>query len=420
MHLKLSYTSEEIAASCAGSYEKSKHILTLTPEFNRGICSYALHPELPRLEDRIVDLPEGKVGVYAKFFEFANFRLPLSEKYPAVLHQALGLSQKLEQPLLLGRREGVLHCRRLALECSKRWDVGRDYIFHRSRENTGYTPHPHQKQPEALLCLVGLSRRYYLGDEVYHTFLHDDDREDQGTMVPEVPLPEDVPTTRGAPEAGQAERALPQIPLAIKERRKRGHDGVDANAPPKVLRRDHVDPRPTGSTHGGKSLGAIELGMRSTRPTPVPESTPADVSDPDPLSSKGTVAARDPESKNTSFASVVGSPESIYRPEWVQQPGPIGAMGSQLRLRFEQEVKLLKKSVAQVARRDKRIQAREHEIKNLEALLEAKADMKKAAEDKSAKLSQELEDTRTLFSNLQFVELADSAKAEYQTVGQVL
>nr|GFD37967.1 hypothetical protein [Tanacetum cinerariifolium] len=34
------------------------------------------------------------------------------------------------------------------------------------------------------------------------------------------------------------------------------------------------------------------------------------------------------------------------------------AMGSQLRLGFEQEAKLLKKYVAQVARQDKRIQAR--------------------------------------------------------------
>nr|GFD55093.1 hypothetical protein [Tanacetum cinerariifolium] len=65
------------------------------------------------------------------------------------------------------------------------------------------------------------------------------------------------------------------------------------------------------------------------------------------------------------------------------------AMGSQLRLRFEQEAKLLKKSVVQVARWDKRIQARENEIKNLETLLEAEADMKKDAEDKSAELSQE-------------------------------
>nr|GFD23271.1 hypothetical protein [Tanacetum cinerariifolium] len=103
--------------------------------------------------------------------------------------------------------------------------------------------------------------------------------------------------------------------------RKRGHDGADANVPPKMLRRDHADPRPTGSTHGGKSLAAIELGMASTRLAPVPESAPADVSDPDPLSfanpqcSQGTVTAGDPESENASFAFAVRSPESIYRPE---------------------------------------------------------------------------------------------------------
>nr|GFB21093.1 hypothetical protein [Tanacetum cinerariifolium] len=77
------------------------------------------------------------------------------------------------------------------------------------------------------------------------------------------------------------------------------------------------------------------------------------------------------------------------------------AMGSQLRLRLEQEAKLLRKSVAQVARRDKRIQARELEIKNLEALLEAEADMKRAAEDKSVGLTKELEDMRAWFLDLQ-------------------
>ncbi|GJS20227.1 hypothetical protein Tco_0448859 [Tanacetum coccineum] len=78
------------------------------------------------------------------------------------------------------------------------------------------------------------------------------------------------------------------------------------------------------------------------------------------------------------------------------------AMGSQLRLRFEQEVRLLKKATAKIARRDQRIQAREREIKrldqeikslrimeaevhslrnwtkNLETMLEAEVDMKKA------------------------------------------
>nr|GFD52625.1 hypothetical protein [Tanacetum cinerariifolium] len=76
---------------------------------------------------------------------------------------------------------------------------------------------------------------------------------------------------------------------------------------------------------GRKSLVAIELSIGSTRPTPVPQSVPADVSDLDPLSftnprsrpltdvaqsSKGAVAAGDPKSENTSFASMVGSSES--------------------------------------------------------------------------------------------------------------
>nr|GEU47032.1 transposase (putative), gypsy type [Tanacetum cinerariifolium] len=262
---------------------------------------------------------------------------------------------------------------------------------------------PIQKQPEALLCLVGLSRIYYLGDEVYPTFLHDDDRgglirppnptkvktgsrpraahevslltvtanrvikmedltaatdssrvpstierssldfanenpsqqstgpEDQEAAAPEMPPPENVTTTRVAPEVGQAERVATTGPPVVKERRKRGHDGVDTNAPPKVLRRDHADPRPTESTRRGKSLAAIELGMGSTRLVSASQGTPVDVSDPDPLSfvdpqsrpstdvtqsSKGAVAARDPKSENTSFTSMVGSRETIYRPEW--------------------------------------------------------------------------------------------------------
>nr|GFC57569.1 hypothetical protein [Tanacetum cinerariifolium] len=73
------------------------------------------------------------------------------------------------------------------------------------------------------------------------------------------------------------------------------------------------------------------------------------------------------------------------------------AMGSQLRLRFEQEAKLLRKSVAQVAHREQRIQARESEIKNLEVLLEAEAGMKRAAEEKSVDtLQQQVSGEETL------------------------
>nr|GEW63022.1 hypothetical protein [Tanacetum cinerariifolium] len=136
-------------------------------------------------------------------------------------------------------------------------------------------------------------------------------------------------------------------------------------------------------------------------------------------SSKGAAAARDPESENTSFASMFRSPESIYQHEWgitndsmldapeacqdlVDHIAPQDIFRrSQLRLRFEQEVKLLKKSVAQVACQDKGIQAKENEIKNLETLLEAEADMRKSAENKSTNLSTELENMCALLSDLQ-------------------
>nr|GEY46985.1 hypothetical protein [Tanacetum cinerariifolium] len=86
------------------------------------------------------------------------------------------------------------------------------------------------------------------------------------------------------------------------------------------------------------------------------------------------------------------------------------AIGSQLRLRFEQEAKLLKKSVAQVARRDKRIQARELEIKNLKVLLETEAETKRAAEVKNVELMRELEDVRAQFSDLKVKENQEKDK----------
>nr|GEV20321.1 hypothetical protein [Tanacetum cinerariifolium] len=236
---------------------------------------------------------------------------------------------------------------------------------------------PIQKQPEALLCLVGLIRRYFLEDDVYPKFLHDDDREmdlfnlicapnptkenpaaridssgipstierspldfanenpsqqsiggdrteDQGqeTVAPEVPPLENV-TTRGvAPETGPMEEIGTMGPRVIKEHRKRGNNGVDANAPP-----------------------------------------------------KGAVVAGDPESENTSFTSMVGSPESIYHPEW--------GVTNDCRLDTPEACQDLVDHIASPG-----IQASENEIKNLEALLEAETDMKKAAKAKNTELAQ--------------------------------
>nr|GFA60094.1 hypothetical protein [Tanacetum cinerariifolium] len=323
---------------------------------------------------------------------------------------------------------------------------------------------PIQKQPEMLLCLVGINRRYYLGDEVNEPiqfdscpksykgedwepphssgvpstiekspldFANEGGASDQGTAAPGVPSPEDVPAT-AAPEVGQAGEAIAAEPSVARESHKRGHDGVEANAPPKSLRRDHADLRPSGSSHGGKSLAAMQLCLASN--VFVSEGAPANVSDLDPLSfadapshhpvdvaqsSPGVVVAKDPESENASSPTEVGSSGSVYRPEWgvtncnlldtpeacqdlVDHVAPPGYFSELRHMRNEDFFRQYNVNLArQVARQDKRIEARELEIKNLEALLETEADMKKAAEDKSAGLIKELEDMRARFSDLQ-------------------
>nr|GEU55556.1 reverse transcriptase domain-containing protein [Tanacetum cinerariifolium] len=236
---------------------------------------------------------------------------------------------------------------------------------------------------------------------------------DQGqeAVAYEVLPPENVTTTGVTPEAGQAKGIAATGPHVVKEHRKRGNDRINTNAPPKVLRRDHVDARPTESTHKGKSHAAIGLGMGSTRPVPMSQGVPVDMSDPDPLS------FADPQLyllRERSWTEIQNQRIPLLPPWSGHLKAFIGqnrkynvnlarqvAMGSQLRLRFEQEAKLLKKSVAQVTHRDKRIQTRENKIKNLETLLEAETNMKKAAEGKSAELNKELENLRALFLDLQ-------------------
>ncbi|GJX81216.1 hypothetical protein Tco_0329365 [Tanacetum coccineum] len=214
------------------------------------------------------------------------------------------------------------------------------------------------------------------------------------------PMPKEV-----APNLGKEMAVMG--PTINKRSHKWGKEDTGANAPRKVLRRDHDTSRLTQSTLGGKSLAAMGLKTSSTF------SAPADMSDPDPLSfvKPQSYPERDvayPESaKSVSILSGDGSPGGIYHPGWgvinscrldtpdacqdvvnhIAPPGYFSelrylpnadflsqynmnlarkvAMSSQLRLSFEQDVRLLKKARAKIARRDQRILMREEEIKKL-------------------------------------------------------
>ncbi|GKE31553.1 hypothetical protein Tco_1450875, partial [Tanacetum coccineum] len=233
---------------------------------------------------------------------------------------------------------------------------------------------PIQKQPETLLCLVELSRRYFLGDDVYPIFLHDDvqggdglvqsdqrsescrdqDRhpssycsrgataneqinegdgaEDQGpeTMASVVPPVGPSSTMGVAPNIVEEEETAADAPLVSKRRHKKANEESNANAPQKVLRKDFDASHPTQSTVGGKSLASIRLGASSTVSAPASQETPSGTMNPDPISfvkpssipeqdiaksSKGATTAGGPEPDPTSPTMVV-SPRSIYQPEW--------------------------------------------------------------------------------------------------------
>ncbi|GJT56398.1 hypothetical protein Tco_0991452 [Tanacetum coccineum] len=568
---------EDVVSTISGEY-----LLEFTSEY--GIPE-GLHPELPSPEETIVDFSEGKVGVYTKFFEFANYRIPLSQ----FLFDILGYYQiHLSQLSVIGAAKRIFPTV-VAWRTSAPKDGMPPADSYSSVDvttlNTRHTPI--QKQPEVLLCLVGLSRNYFLGDDVYPTFLYDDDREmdlfnlisapnplkvktgvrpraahevplltvtascviemeDTGVSLESLGTPsileksplyfadEDPPqtitervetegqvqeellweilsvghatTAEVMPETGLEEEVATIGPPMNKRRKqmrcKRVNDKAEANAPPKVLRKDHVY-SPAHSAYGGKSLAVMGLGAGSISSTPAAQGTltaAKSVSDPDPLSyaklqpypeqdiaqsSRGTATEIPTEyvattevnvqlsvgnlklGKLTSVPSVVGSQGGIYQPGWgmtndcrldtpdayqdmvdhIVPPGYFSklrhlpnadflsqyninlarqvAMGSQLRLRFKQEVRLLKKARAKIARQDQRIQVRDKEIKkldqeiqslrsvdaevhglhnqtkNLKTLLEAGADMKTAAEAKNVELDKELDSLRVQFSDLQ-------------------
>nr|GEX98384.1 hypothetical protein [Tanacetum cinerariifolium] len=183
----------------------------------------------------------------------------------------------------------------------------------------------------------------------------------------------------------------------------RAKDESEANSPPKVLRKDHAAFRPAHSTLKGESLAPIGLDAGFTISTPTTQDAPTAVT-------RRYLSAGVGRVKNL----LPGYTGRVSRHGGSHSTAEV-AMGSQLRLRFEQEVRLLKKAKAKIARRDQRIQAREEEVKrldqeikalrvvevevhdlrnqtkNLETLLEAEVDMKKVAEDKNAELAKELE-----------------------------
>nr|GFA29354.1 hypothetical protein [Tanacetum cinerariifolium] len=153
------------------------------------------------------------------------------------------------------------------------------------------------------------------------------------TAAPEMPPPEEVPLAT-IPGSGQAVEAVVAEPPTVRESRKRGPEGVDANAPPKSLQRDHTD-RLSGSSHGGKSLAAMQLCLDSN--VFMSEGISDDVSDPDSLAFTGA-SSHPPvdiaQSSQGYFAELRHMPNDEFLWQYNVNLARQVEMGSQLRLRL--------------------------------------------------------------------------------------
>ncbi|GKD18663.1 hypothetical protein Tco_1207821 [Tanacetum coccineum] len=201
---------------------------------------FALHPVVPAASASIADFPEGKVGVYTRFFEFANQRVPLSLFMCNVLnYYRLHISQlhcigaakitnfEVNCRLLainptvhlfrafyhtswsngwvsFSKRAGRLQCYTEKLDALRRWRemffwvddalVPWDFAFY----TQGSLPRDERPPPgsysmedaelinenripinaysEAFLCHMGISRNYFQSPEEVPTFIGDDGR----------------------------------------------------------------------------------------------------------------------------------------------------------------------------------------------------------------------------------------------------
>ncbi|GJX48778.1 hypothetical protein Tco_0273968 [Tanacetum coccineum] len=166
-----------------------------------------VHPQLPSPNQMTHEMLVGKIGVYTRFFEYANFRLPLFTFLVNVLrHFRINLSQlsviaaaKVSHFEILCRVHNIeptvgLFCCFYVNSKNKRWmsfskrsdsdaNVFRD-PFPKSNEFNAddYAvlvahPAPFRKFPEPFLCLIRMSRYYTLDEDTYPSFLHDDETE---------------------------------------------------------------------------------------------------------------------------------------------------------------------------------------------------------------------------------------------------
>ncbi|GKA05166.1 hypothetical protein Tco_0684286 [Tanacetum coccineum] len=180
----------------------------LTQEHLDAICAKyfvpeEVHPQLPSSDATMHERPTGKVGMYTRFFDYANYRIPFSTFFVSVLtHFRIPFSQ-----LSVFGSAKVSHFEILCRVCNIEPDVSlfRYFYTHNYKNGWfGFTKRPNVRAcysknldsvknwndhffwvdefvvpanarfPEEFLCWVGISRNYLLNKDTYPRFEYED------------------------------------------------------------------------------------------------------------------------------------------------------------------------------------------------------------------------------------------------------
>ncbi|GJU23742.1 hypothetical protein Tco_1157084 [Tanacetum coccineum] len=137
-----------------------------------------VHPQLPTPDQTIHDKPEGKIGIYTRFFDFANYRFPLSSFFVAVLSKPIDS--------LKNWNNRFFWVDSFACPTLFRWHTNKSVPKDPPPKPTDFNaehyatlvthPAPFRKFLEVFLSLVGISRYYPLDEETYPSFRDENDK----------------------------------------------------------------------------------------------------------------------------------------------------------------------------------------------------------------------------------------------------
>ncbi|GJV27908.1 hypothetical protein Tco_1384356 [Tanacetum coccineum] len=138
-----------------------------------------VHPQLPSSDATMHERPAGKVGMYTRFFDYANYRIPFSTFFVSVLtHFRIPFSQL-----------SVFGSAKFVVPANARfsWFSGSNIVKDRAPAPSEYNVEhvnaliaqasPFLRFPEEFLCWVGISRNYLLNKDTYPRFEYENGEE---------------------------------------------------------------------------------------------------------------------------------------------------------------------------------------------------------------------------------------------------